>query len=65
MLDEISMQLATYIGPIAKVIVKRASGSSNTLRELCDQVAREIDSEKSRKSFLLSVQKHITASGQF
>jgi eukaryotic-like serine/threonine-protein kinase len=64
-LDEISSHLATYIGPIAKVIVKRASSSSNNLRELCDQVAREIDSEKSRKSFLLSVQKHITASGQF
>jgi eukaryotic-like serine/threonine-protein kinase len=64
-LDDISMQLATYIGPIAKVIVKRASSSSNNLRELCDQVAKEIDSEPCRKKFLQSVGKHLRASGEF
>ena len=64
-LDDISMQLATYIGPIAKVIVKRASSSSNNLRELCDRVAKEIDSEPCRKKFLQSVGKHIRASGGF
>jgi serine/threonine-protein kinase len=64
-LEDISAQLATYIGPIAKVIVKRASSGSNNLRELCDQVAKEIDSEPSRKKFLQSVGKHIRSSGEF
>jgi eukaryotic-like serine/threonine-protein kinase len=63
-LDDISLQLATYIGPIAKVVVKRASSGSNNLRELCDKVALEIDSEKSRNNFLASVRKHLRASGE-
>jgi len=64
-LEDISLQLANYVGPIAKVIVKRASGSSSSLRELCDKVAQEIDSENYRKSFLTSVRKHLRASGEF
>ena len=63
-LDDISLQLATYIGPIAKVVVKRASSGSNNLRELCDKVALEIDSEKNRNNFLVSVRKHLRASGE-
>lgn len=58
-LNDITAQLANYVGPIAKVIVKRASSSSNNLRELCDKLAREIDSEKSRQNFLLNIRKHI------
>jgi serine/threonine protein kinase len=64
-LNDIASQLANYVGPIARVIVKRASSSSNNLRELCDKVAREIDSEKARKSFLVGVKKHLHASGEF
>ena len=63
-LEDISKQLAHYIGPIAKVVVKRASSSSNNLRELCDKVAREIDSEKRRDNFLVTVRKHLRASGE-
>jgi serine/threonine-protein kinase len=63
-LDDISKQLAHYIGPIAKVVVKRASSSSNNLRELCDKVAAEIDSETRRKNFLVTVRKHLHASGE-
>jgi serine/threonine-protein kinase len=63
-LNDIAAQLANYVGPIAKVIVKRASSSSNNLRELCDKVAREIDSENSRKSFMSGVRKHLQASGE-
>lgn len=63
-LSDITSQLANYVGPIAKVLVKRASSSSNNLRELCDQVAREIDSENNRKNFLVSVRKHLRASGE-
>jgi len=63
-LDDISKQLAHYIGPIAKVVVKRASSSSNNLRELCDKVAAEIDSETRRKNFLVTVRKHLHTSGE-
>jgi serine/threonine-protein kinase len=61
-LDDISAQLARHIGPIAKIVVKRASSSSNNLRELCDKVAQEIDSEKNRKVFMTSVRKHLRPS---
>ena len=64
-LEDISHQLATYVGPIARVLVKRASSSSNNLRELCEKVAQEIDSEGSRKSFLTSVRKHLRPSSEF
>ncbi|HVP65065.1 MAG TPA: serine/threonine-protein kinase [candidate division Zixibacteria bacterium] len=64
-LEDISHQLATYVGPIAKVLVKRASSSTNNLRELCEKVAQEIDSEGSRKSFLTSVRKHLRPSSEF
>lgn len=64
-LSDITQQLANYVGPIAKVIVKRASSSSNNLRELCDKVAKEIDSEANRKNFMVGVKKHLHASGEF
>ncbi|HUO60298.1 MAG TPA: serine/threonine-protein kinase [Candidatus Acidoferrales bacterium] len=64
-LEDISHQLANYVGPIAKVLVKRASSSSTNLRELCDKVAQEIDSDVSRKSFLTSVRKHLRPSSEF
>ena len=64
-LTDITQQLANYVGPIAKVIVKRASSSSNNLRELCDKVAKEIDSDANRKNFLVGVKKHLHASGEF
>ncbi|HEX8926203.1 MAG TPA: serine/threonine-protein kinase, partial [Terriglobales bacterium] len=64
-LEDISHQLANYVGPIAKVLVKRASGSSTNLRDLCDKVAQEIDSEGNRKSFLTSVRKHMRPSSEF
>jgi len=64
-LEDISHQLANYVGPIARVIVKRASVNSKDLRDLCDKVALEIDSEPFRKSFLTSVRKHLHTSGEF
>ncbi len=64
-LNDITAQLANYVGPIAKIIVKRASSHSNDLRELCDKVAREIDSENNRKDFLVGVRKHLHGSGEF
>jgi serine/threonine-protein kinase len=54
-LTEITRKLATHVGPIASVLVKRASSSCNNLRELCDQVANEIESADAKQKFLDSV----------
>lgn len=62
-LSEISHKLASYVGPIASVLVKRASSSSNNLRELCDQVAAEIESDEARQKFLASVRGQLRSSG--
>jgi serine/threonine-protein kinase len=62
-LEDISHQLAAHVGPIAKILVKRASSCSNNLRELCETIAQEIDSPLARKSFLNAVRKHTQAGG--
>jgi serine/threonine-protein kinase len=51
-LDEISRQLAGYIGPIAKIVVQRAAGRCHTAGDLCSAVAQEIDSPSDRQAFL-------------
>jgi serine/threonine protein kinase len=56
-LDKVSKQLATYIGPIAKVVVKRAAGRCSTVEELASQVAKEIESDKERSAFLAALKK--------
>ena len=55
-LSEIAVKLANYVGPIASILVKRASSSAQDLRALVDQVAGEIESEEGRRKFLASVQ---------
>jgi serine/threonine-protein kinase len=55
-LNEIARKLAHYVGPIASVLVKRASSTTHDLRTLVEQVAGEIESEEKRKKFLASVQ---------
>ena len=62
-LTEITRQLATHVGPVAGVLVRRASGSTTTLRELVDAVAREIDSPTARQTFQQSVHKMLAALG--
>src|SRR6185369_15326013 len=55
-LSEIARKLASYVGPIAAILVKRASSSTQDLRVLVEQVAAEIESEDGRKKFLAAVQ---------
>jgi len=55
-LSEIARKLANYVGPIATILVKRASSSTQDLRMLVEQVAAEIESEDGRKKFLAAVQ---------
>lgn len=61
-LDDISVRLANHVGPIAKILVKRASGTSHNIRELCETVANEIESPQARQIFLNSVRKHLRVS---
>ena len=62
-LSDIADRLASHVGPIAKILVKRASSNAHDLRELCELVAQEIESVDKRQKFLHSVQVHIRASG--
>lgn len=55
-LNEIARKLANYVGPIASILVKRASSSTQDLQTLVEQVAKEIESEEGRRKFLASVQ---------
>ena len=62
-LSEITLKLAHYVGPIAGVLVKRASSSTNNLQALVDQVAREIEPADARQRFLTSVGGQLRKSG--
>jgi serine/threonine-protein kinase len=64
-LSEIARRLASHVGPIATILVKRASSNAHDVRELCDLVAKEIESPEARKSFLNSIQGQLRASGHF
>jgi eukaryotic-like serine/threonine-protein kinase len=64
-LSEITRQLAEHVGPIAGVLVRRASSSSTNLREMCDALAREIASPAARQKFLSAVHSHLRISGQY
>ena len=56
-LDSVSRELAAYIGPIAKVVVKRAADRCSSVDELYAVVAGEIDAEKDRARFLAGKKK--------
>ena len=64
-LNEITRQLAEHVGPIAGVLVRRASSSSTNLREMCDALAQEIASPTARQKFLSAVHSHLRISGQY
>jgi eukaryotic-like serine/threonine-protein kinase len=62
-LSEITLKLAHYVGPIASVLVKRASSSTNNLQALVEQVAQEIEEKEARQRFLSSVGGRFRKSG--
>jgi serine/threonine-protein kinase len=51
-LDAVTRDLANYVGPIAKIIVSRASKQALTLDNLYSFVAAEISTEDKRNAFL-------------
>ena len=64
-LNEITRQLAEHVGPIAGVLVRRASSSTTNLREMCDALAEEITSPAARQKFLAAVRSHLRISEQY
>ncbi len=51
-LDRVSKDLATFIGPIAHILVRRAAPESRTLSDLYRTLAQEISSVSKREQFL-------------
>jgi serine/threonine-protein kinase len=51
-IDQIAKELAHYVGPIARVLVKKAAKRSNSIRDIYEAVALEIDSMPDRQKFL-------------
>jgi hypothetical protein len=51
-LATLEQQLAQYLGPIAKLLVKRAAPAATDLEDLKRRLAAEIDSEAQRRMFL-------------
>lgn len=51
-LESVSKELAAFIGPIAKVVVKRAADRCASVDDLYSLVAAEIDSDSDRSNFL-------------
>ena len=49
--------LASYVGPLARVLIKEAAGKSGNLKELYVQLAAHIDSEDERREFLASLKR--------
>ena len=47
--------LASYVGPLARVLIKEAAGQSGNLKELYTQLASHIDSDEERRAFLATL----------
>ena len=54
-LERVSKDLASYIGPIAQILVRRAAAESHSLSELYQTLAQEISSSSKREQFLASM----------
>jgi serine/threonine-protein kinase len=56
LLAKAEKSLASYVGPLARVLIKDAAGKSGNLKELYAQLPAHIDSEEERRAFLASLQ---------
>jgi len=55
MLATAERRLASYVGPLARLLIKDAVGTSMSAKDLYAQLAAHIDSEDERKEFLASL----------
>jgi serine/threonine-protein kinase len=53
-LEDISRKLAVYIGPVAKIVVKKLAAQSDDVDFIFHQAARHITSDADRAAFLKS-----------
>ena len=53
-LKYVSVQLANYLGPIAKIIVSKKATQSTSLEELIEKLSVELDDDKERYNFIES-----------
>jgi serine/threonine-protein kinase len=51
-LEQATRLLTTYIGPIARVVARRAAGEGVSRRDFLDRVAQSLDSDTQRERFL-------------
>jgi eukaryotic-like serine/threonine-protein kinase len=49
--------LASYVGPLARILIKEAAENSGNMRDLYAQLAKHIDEEDERKEFLARLRK--------
>jgi hypothetical protein len=62
-LERLELELASYIGPIAKHLVQRAAGLAPDAEALIEQLGAEIDSEAERRRFLSASRQMLRVSG--
>jgi serine/threonine-protein kinase len=55
MLAQAEKLLASYVGPLARVLIKEAASKSGNVKELYGQLAAHIDSEDERRTFLATL----------
>ena len=55
-LDEATDRLAIHIGPVAKLLVKRAAKQASSTRDLYERLAAHIDDPQSRQRFAAAVE---------
>lgn len=55
LLARVETPLAAAIGPLAKVLVKKAAQSSSDLHDLCAKLSQQIPSEAQRSAFMSEV----------
>ena len=55
-LDEATDRLAIHIGPVAKLLVKRAAKHASSTRDLYERLAADIDDPQSRQRFAAAVE---------
>lgn len=55
----VEQKLAVYIGPLAKVLVRRARDDCGSLDDLCGAVAQHIENDRDREAFLAAFQQTI------
>lgn len=55
-LTSIEQSLATFIGPVAKFLVKKTSNSSDSIHQLVENLTRHIPSESERREFLRAME---------